>query len=74
MLISAVTFLIWNKLNFLAYTVGGEVGKIDSINNSVVFVIILLEIIVLKVRDNLPRKFMAALIAFVGIFLLGFSK
>ncbi len=74
MLISAVTFLIWNKLNFVAYTIGGEVGKIDSINNTVVFIIILLEILILKVRENLPKKLLAASIAFVGIFLLSFSK
>ncbi len=72
--ISALTFFIWNKLNFVAYTVGGEVGRIDSINNAVVFIIILLEVFLLKDKSNLHKKIISAAIALAGISILGIVK
>lgn len=73
-LVAACAFFIWNKLNFVAYTVGGEVGRIDSINNSVVFLIIILEFLILKDRSNLSRKIAASIFAFIGVTLLTLSK
>lgn len=72
--VSAITFFIWNKLTFVAYTVGGEVGRIDSINNSVIFVIILLEFFLLKDKSNLKKKIIAAFIAMLGVTILAFAK
>lgn len=74
MFFSALAFFAWNKLNFMAYTLGGEVGKIDSINNTTIFVIILLEIIILKDKTQLKKKILTALIAGSGVFLLGFFR
>ena len=71
MSISALTFFIWNKLNFVAYSIGGEVGRIDSINNSVIFLIIIMEFFFLKDRSNLKKKIIAATIAMSGVTILG---
>jgi len=72
--VSALTFFIWNKLNFVAYSVGGEVGRIDSINNSVIFLIILMEFFFLKDRSNLKKKILSAVIAMAGVTMLGLTQ
>lgn len=71
--ISAITFFLFNKFTFLSYSRGGEVGKVDAINNASIFLIILLEIIVLKERKFLTKKIITAIISFIGIIILGFS-
>lgn len=49
-------------------------GRVDSINNFVVFLIIVLEILILKDRSNLKKKVLAAIIAFVGVTILALVK
>lgn len=70
MFVSALTFFGFNKLVFLAYGSGGDVGSIDAINNSVIFLIILGEYMFLKERSKLVKKLIAGLIAFSGIVIL----
>jgi drug/metabolite transporter (DMT)-like permease len=72
--VAALSFFLWNKLNFVSYTVGGEVGRIDSINSSVIFLIILLEFFILKDKSNLTKKIVSAVVAFIGVSLLALAK
>ena len=67
-------YLLFNVLTFTAYTVGGEVGKVDAINNGQVFLVILFEYFILKHRGSIGRKFIAAAIAFAGILILGIYR
>ena len=71
-LISAFFYFIFNIATFNPYVFGGEVGKIDAINNSQVFLIILFEFFILKHRQSIGRKLITAVIAYSGIVLLGF--
>ncbi|MBI2414590.1 EamA family transporter [candidate division WWE3 bacterium] len=70
--LSGVGYLIYNFCTFMAYSVGGEVGRIDAINNSQVFLIILFEYFIYKHKDGVARKFITAGIAFSGVLILGF--
>src|SRR4030042_4842635 len=70
-LFSGIGYFLYNFLTFKAYTVGGEVGRIDAINNSEVFLIILFEYFLLKHKDDLVRKLLTAGIAFTGVVILG---
>lgn len=72
--ISGTGYFLYNLCTFFAYRVGGEVGKIDTINNSQIFLIILFEFIILKQRNGLLRKVATALVAFSGIAILGFLQ
>lgn len=72
MFFSALFFFFYNKFTFLSYSTGGEVGKIDAINNSAIFLVIVLEIILLKDKSNFKRKIVAAILAVSGVFILGF--
>jgi drug/metabolite transporter (DMT)-like permease len=74
MLTSAFFFFGYNKLLFWAYQKSGEVGRIDAINNTVIFFVIILEFLILKEKSNILRKFIAASIAFVGVTLLALAK
>lgn len=67
---TAIMIFAAYKMTFLAYIAGGEVGKVDAINNFVVFIIIAGEIVFLKDRSNLTKKILCAFIAVVGIWLL----
>lgn len=69
--ISAIAYLVFNLCTFYAYSKGGEVGKVDAINNTQVFLIIVAEFFILKQRDNIWRKLITAFIAFIGIWILG---
>ncbi len=72
--ISAVGYLLYNFFTFTSYRFGGEVGRVDAINNSQVFLIILFEFFVLKHTKGIIRKLLAASLAIIGIFVLGFTK
>ncbi|MBF0208619.1 MAG: EamA family transporter [Oligoflexia bacterium] len=74
MFMSATFFFGYNKLLFWAYQNSGEVGRIDAINNTVIFFVIVLEFLILKERSNMFRKFVAAVIAFTGVTLLALAK
>jgi len=68
--LSATGYFAYNLATFLAYTVGGEVGKIDAINNTQVIIIILFEYFVLKHAKGTLRKLVSAFLAVLGIYLL----
>jgi len=70
--LSAFGYMIYNLCTFIAYTKGGEVGRVDAINNAQVFSIILFEYIFLKQRKDIWKKLITATIAFAGILLLGY--
>ena len=69
--ISGLGYFLYNFFTFSAYKVGGEVGRIDAINNSQIFLIILFEYFILAHRKNFGLKIFAALVAFCGVFILG---
>lgn len=69
--LSALGYFFYNFFTFIAYTLGGEVGKIDTINNSQVFIVILFEFFILKNTKGLVRKILSAIIAVIGVLLLG---
>lgn len=73
-IISASCYFIYNIFTFIAYRVGGEVGKVDAINNSQVFLIILFELFILKHRNDTQKKVISALIAYMGVCILGFTQ
>lgn len=69
--ISGVAYITYNLLTFLAYINGGEVGVVDAINNSQIFLIILFELFILKQKQSVLRKIVSFLIALIGIYILG---
>lgn len=69
---SGVGYFLYNFFTFNAYRIGGEVGRIDAINNSQVFIVLLVEYFVFKNTKGMSRKIFAAFVAFFGVFLLGF--
>ncbi|MFH2085286.1 MAG: EamA family transporter [bacterium] len=73
MLSSASFGSSFNLLTFFAYRNGANVGVADAINNTTVFFVILLEIILLKDKENLTKKILAAIIAILGVILIGAS-
>ncbi|KKP81156.1 MAG: hypothetical protein UR82_C0071G0016 [Candidatus Moranbacteria bacterium GW2011_GWF1_35_5] len=73
-MISAIGYFLYNFFTFTAYTFGGEVGRIDAINNSQIFLIILFEFFVLKQTKGTTRKLLSAGLAIAGIFILGFTR
>lgn len=70
-LISGIGYLIYNLATFISYTAGGEVGRVDAINNSQVFLIILFEYFILKQKTGWVRKLTTSAIAFTGVYILG---
>lgn len=69
-MISGVAYFLFNFFTFTAYRFGGEVGRIDAINNSQVFLIILFEFFILKNTKGILKKILSAILAGIGIFLL----
>ena len=69
---SGVGYFAYNFATFTSYSIGGEVGRVDAINNSQVFLIILFEYFILKQKENTIRKFVTAGIAFSGVMILGY--
>ena len=69
--ISALCYFIYNLLTFTAYTLGGEVGRIDAINNTQVFLIITVEYFFFRQREGMQRKLICAALAFAGVVILG---
>lgn len=70
--LSAVAYCLYNILTFFSYRFGGEVGKVDAINNSQIFLIILFEFFILGHKQSMIKKIVTALIAFIGVAMLGF--
>ncbi len=72
--ISSFGYFIYNMCTFYAYKSGGEVGRVDAINNSQIFIIILFEYLIFKQTKGLYRKIFFALVAFSGVYILGTYK
>ncbi len=70
MISSSIFGSSFNLFTFFAYRSGANVGVADAINNTTVFLVIMLEIILLKDRTNLLKKVLAASVAVLGIILL----
>ena len=70
-LLSTIAFTISNKLTYLAYSTGGEVGRVDAINNSTIIFIIILEVLILKDKSNLRTKIIASMLTVSGVLILG---
>lgn len=68
---SAVGYFLYNLATFTAYTIGGEVGRVDAINNSQVFLVILFEYFILKRTGGTFRKIITAIVALAGVYILG---
>ena len=49
---SVVFFFLYQKFLLMALSIGGEVGRIDVLNNTTVFIVILLEVFLLKERKS----------------------
>lgn len=69
--LSGFGYFVFNYLTFMTYTMGAEVGRVDAINNSQVFVVIAVEYFLFKQREGISRKIVAALIASIGVIILG---
>lgn len=69
--VSGLGYFIYNLCTFYAYSSGGEVGRIDAINNTQVFLIILVEYFVFNSKNGVMRKMLFASLAFLGVFVLG---
>lgn len=72
--LTAVFGTAFNTFTFLSYSHGGEVGRVDAINNTMILLVIILEFLILKDKQNLVRKIIAAIIAVVGITFLALAK
>lgn len=72
-LFSGAGYFLYNLFAFNAYRAGGEVGRVDAINNSQIFLIILFEYFVLKNTKGTFRKAFSAALAVLGVFILGFA-
>ncbi len=70
--LSGTCYFLYNVCTFSAYRFGGEVGRVDAINNTAVFFFILFEYFILSHKIAVRRKIVAAVIAYVGVAILGF--
>ena len=70
-MVSGIGYFLYNICVFFAYKYGGEVGKIDAINNLEIFLIILFEYIFLKHTQGTLRKVFSATLVIIGVYLLG---
>lgn len=66
----SILYLLGAITVFGAYVQGGDAGKIYGISNSTVIVTVILATIFLGEKNNLLRKFLATIFAFLGILLL----
>lgn len=70
-ILSGLGYLLFNLFTYKAYSLGGEVGRVDAINNSQVFLLVTAEYFILKNTESPIKKFVSAAIAFTGVFILG---
>lgn len=73
-IISGSGYFIFNFCTFSAYVYGGEVGRVDAINNSQVFIIIAVEYFIFRQKTGLARKLVSALLAVLGVSILGIAR
>jgi drug/metabolite transporter (DMT)-like permease len=60
----------FNFFMFMAYNQGGQVGIVDALEKSSVFMIIVIEVFLLKDRSHLLKKIIGSCIAIIGVYLL----
>jgi drug/metabolite transporter (DMT)-like permease len=72
MVASAIFGILFNYFTFKSYASGGNVGVVDAINNTTVFIVIILEILILKDKYNLTKKIISSVLAVTGVMLLSF--
>jgi len=70
---SAFFYSAFNLFTFFAYVNNANVGIADGINNTTIFLVILLEIFLLKDRNILLKKLLCAMVATFGVILIGIS-
>ncbi|MFC1623424.1 hypothetical protein ACFL2R_01600 [Patescibacteria group bacterium] len=70
-MLSGIAYFLFNFFTFTSYVYGGEIGRVDAINNSQVFLIILVEYFFLKHAKGVVRKLISAVLAIIGIYILG---
>lgn len=74
-IVSAIFFFfLYQKFLFKALSIGGEVGRIDVLNNTTIFLIILIEVLFLRERTNLRKKIVSAIVAFTGASILALAR
>jgi len=64
---------LFNAFTFMSYSKGGNVGVVDALNNSNIFLVILLEVSFLKDRSNLTKKLIASTVVILGVILLSLT-
>ena len=69
-LASAFFGTLFNFFTFMSYKNSGNVGVVDAMNNSSIFIVILFEIFLLNDRTNLLKKLISAGVVTIGIGLL----
>jgi len=67
MFASATFGTLFNFFTFKSYGLGGNVGVVDAMNNTNVFLVVLMEMVLLKDRTNLRQKIVAAGLVGAGI-------
>lgn len=55
---------------FLAYDIAKNAAQIAPLNQTSIIIIVILSMIFLKERDNIPKKILGALVSFVGVLLI----
>lgn len=69
-LVSSIFGVAFNTFTLLSYSHSGEVGRIDAINNFAIILVIILEMLILKNRQNVFQKIIAAIVGIIGLTLL----
>ena len=73
-IMSGFAYFLFNLFTFSAYRYGGEVGKIDAINNSQIFLIILFEYFILKHTKDIFRKVISFALVVIGVYILSVTQ
>jgi len=71
---SFIFFTIFDVSSFFAYKNGAGVGVVDAMNSIAIFLVILVEILFLKDRTKLTKKFICATLALTGVMFFSFIK
>lgn len=69
-ILTSIAFSLRNIATLLAFKYGAEAWKVDAINNSAIFIIILLEILILKNREHIWLKIGLSAVTFIAMLLL----
>jgi len=70
MAVAGLFGILFNFFTFTAYSKNGNVGVVDAMNNSSVFLVILMEMVLLKDRTNFVKKLSCAALVGAGMVIL----